>query len=473
VLHRVLSAHLATFLARVEADETRAGLPRRVRRELTAFLRCGILAYGFARVHCASCGKDALVAFSCKGRGFCPSCGARRMAEAAAHLVERVLPEVPVRQWVLTMPWRLRFLLASDPALCAAVRRTFLRAVLASYRERAARDGIPAGRTGSVTVVQRFGSALNLNVHFHALVLDGVYTSAGPLAQPEFHTAEELEPEEVERLVRTVRERILRLLRRRGLLPAAGEERDSAQPEELLPQGLLPFLAAASIQGRIALGPDSGRPIERRGRPTCPTRTAPRSQPGRLCAAQDGFSLHAEVRVESHARQRLEHLCRYVLRPPIATERLSLADDGKVVYALRHPWRDGTAEIVFDPLTFLERLAALVPRPRAHLLTYHGVLAPASDWRDWIVPAAAPAKASAVADPPRASAPERMRWAELMRRVFELDVLRCEHCGGRRKLIALIQDPFVARRILEHLGLPSEPPPVAPARAPPQGVLTF
>ena len=467
MLHRVLSAHLATFLARVETDEMRAGLPRRMLRELNGFLRCGVLAYGFARVRCARCGADALVAFSCKGRGFCPSCGARRMAEAAAHLVERVLPEAPVRQWVLTVPWRLRFLLAADPALCAAVRRSFLRAVFASYRQRAEREGIAAGRTGAVTVVQRFGSALNLNVHFHALVIDGVYTAAGPLARPELHVTGELEPEEVERLLATVRERVLRLLRRRGLWPAA-QESGSAEVET--PQGLFPFLAAASIQGKVALGPDSGRPVERRGHPAG---AAPRSEPRRLCAAQEGFSLHAEVRVESHARQRLEHLCRYVLRPPIATERLTLGPDGKVVYKLRHPWRDGTSEIVFDPLTFLERLAALVPPPRAHLLTYHGVLAPASDWRDWIVPSPAPAATATAAAPPRAAAPERMRWAELMKRVFALDVLKCERCGGRRELIALIRDPFVARAILEHLGLPSEPPPLAPPRAPPQGQLAF
>jgi hypothetical protein len=95
---------------------------------------------------------------------------------------------------------------------------------------------------------------------------------------------------------------------------------------------------------------------------------------------------------------------------------------------------------------------------------------------DWIVPSPAPDTTAATATayaPPRASAPERMRWAELMKRGFALDVLQCERCGGRRKLIALIRDPFVTRAILLHLGLPSEPPPLAPARAPPQGVRAF
>jgi len=112
ILYQVLAEHLETFLARVEADQTRNGLPRFVVRELRAFLACGILARGFSRVHCTQCGQDALVAFSCKGRGFCPSCAGRRMAETAAHLVDAVIPEVPVRQWVLSLPYDIRFALA-------------------------------------------------------------------------------------------------------------------------------------------------------------------------------------------------------------------------------------------------------------------------------------------------------------------------------------------------------------------------
>lgn len=96
------------------------------------------------------------------------------------------------------------------------------------------------------------------------------------------------------------------------------------------------------------------------------------------------------MHVEAHDRVRLEHLCRYVARGPLAAERLSLSPEGKVVLELRRPWRDGTSHFVFDPLTFIERLAALVPRPGVHQVTYHGVLAPASTWRDMIVPAPPP-----------------------------------------------------------------------------------
>jgi hypothetical protein len=165
VLHATLLEHLETFLARAEARPTRPGLPPHVERELRGHLSCGVLAHGFCRFHCFTCGADLLVPFSCKGRGFCPSCGGRRMAESAAHLLDHVLPEVPVRQWVLSFPWRLRYLLALDAELCRAVRRVFLRALFGFYGSRARADGLEGGLTGAVNQIQRFGSALNLDDH--------------------------------------------------------------------------------------------------------------------------------------------------------------------------------------------------------------------------------------------------------------------------------------------------------------------
>jgi len=462
VLYRVLAEHLETFLDRTARDPQRAGLPGFVELELRRFLGCGVLAHGFARVHCPSCGSDLLVAFSCKGRGFCPSCGGRRMADTAAWLVDRVLPDVGVRQWVVTFPWSLRFQLARDQALCRAVRRTFLRAVFGDYRRRAARAGLVDARTGAVNVVQRFASALNLNVHFHALVLDGVYTCESPWANPVFHPLAPPTDEEMAKLCRTVRDRVLRLLRRRGLLDADPASATDEEPP------LLEALAAASIAGRVALGERAGRALTRIG--ARPGREVA-YVPGELCAQLDGFSLHARVRVPPGDRDRLEHLCRYVARPAIATERLSLSKHGNVLYRFRRPWRDGTTHIVFEPLVFLERLAALVPRPRTHLVTYHGVLAPAASWRDRIVPGPRPRRRSAGGC--SASADRRHPWAELLKRVFAVDVLRCADCGGRRVMIATITAADPIHRILTHLGLAPQPPPIAPARPHPGSFAPF
>ncbi len=156
---------------------------------------------------------------------------------------------------------------------------------------------------------------------------------------------------------------------------------------------------------------------------------------GSLYFDHEGFSLHAQVLVPQGQRERLEHLCRYVARPAIATERLSLARDGRVIYGLRRHWRDGTSAVSFDPLTFIERLAALVPRPRAHQHTYHGVLAPAAPYRDLIVPgprkgttpSATPADCTAAhdSDAERRAKTRRLTWAELLQRVVAIDMLKC------------------------------------------------
>jgi hypothetical protein len=150
-LYQTLQHHLETFLdtARSSGDP----LPRFVERELRTFLKCGILAHGFARVHCRACGFDRLVAFSCKGRGFCPSCGGKRMTRLAERLVDHVIPPVPLRQWVLTLPYRLRYRAAYDAAFARDLLATFARCLQSSYRRRAREAGIPGGRTGTITFI--------------------------------------------------------------------------------------------------------------------------------------------------------------------------------------------------------------------------------------------------------------------------------------------------------------------------------
>ena len=134
---------------------------------------CGILARGFLRVFCPSCRQSALVAYSCKSRAVCPCCTGRRMAEVAAHVVDHVFPEVPVRQWVLSLPHRVRYLLARHPKLCREVRGIFARSVQSFYSRRARAEGHAGGRCGSVVQIQRSDSALRLDVHMHGLFLDG------------------------------------------------------------------------------------------------------------------------------------------------------------------------------------------------------------------------------------------------------------------------------------------------------------
>jgi hypothetical protein len=353
--------------------------------------------------------------------------------------------------------------MAWDHALCRAVVAVFLRAVGGWLRARARRRGIRGGRWGAVAIVQRFGSALNLNVHIHALVLDGVY-APDRAGRVRFWCDRGAAPD-LARLLAQIQRRVERLLARRGHpIDAVADEWPDAWRESA---PVLAALAAASVQGVAATGRRAGQPVRRWGKTIdLPAARAPRA----WHAQANGFDLDAGQRVPAKARERLERLCRYVLRPAVGQTRLQAMPDGTVVVELGRRWRDGTTHLVFEPLELLERLAVLVPRPRVNLLLYHGLLAPRAAWRRAVVPARAtevaraPGVDAGVARPPR---PPNRTWAELMQRGFGFDVLACPRCGGRLRLAALIHAPAAIARILEHLQLPVDVPASVPARAPP------
>ena len=360
-LYRVLAEHLETFVERTRSSDRQ--LPGHVEKELRAYLECGILAHGFLRVRCEDCAEDRVVAFSCQRRSFCPSCMGRRMADTAARLTDEVLPQVPVRQWVLSLPYEIRYRLAWDGELVGALLSVFLRVVYGWYRRQARAQGYEDGRCGSVTFVQRFGSSLNLNPHAHVLMIDGVYIDGEDGL--EFVAAPTLGDDDVQQIVETTARRVVRLLQRRGLL-----EEGHADPlwEQ---EPLLATITAASIQGQVATGERAGQPVRRRLLdPQEGIRTGP------LCFASRGFSLHAATRVPAADRTRLERLCRYVNRPPLAAGRLQILDAEQVAFDLKTPWSDGTYRIELSPQELIEKLAALVPPRRLNLVRYHGLLAP-------------------------------------------------------------------------------------------------
>ena len=169
-------------------------------------------------------------------------------------------------------------------------------------------------------------------------------------------------------------------------------------------------------------------------------------------------------------RPKLERLCRYLLRPPVAQDRLSSAPDGSVLVRLKTPWRDGTSHIALQPLELLEKLAALVPRPYVNLIVYHGVLAPNAKWRREVVGCgrAHVEREPSTSTPRKGTSSYNRTWAELLRRGLDIDVLQCPNCGGRLRFVAAIMMSSAIRRILRHLGLPSDPVELAPARAPPE-----
>src|SRR5215475_14829955 len=465
VLYHVIAEHLETFLASFDDDPEATGLPVYVQRDFYDYLRCGILAHGFLRLGCDTCHHELLVPFSCKRRGFCPSCAGRRMAQMAAQLVECVLPWVPTRQWVVSVPVPLRYWMAGSQDLTAKVH-TIIRSTIGQYdvnqvvthgHERA------TVHPGSVTFLQRFGSALNVNLHFHCVFMEGVYldrTTGG--LKPRFLASEPPTDCDITTILQKISRRVIRKLRRLGYLEtgldaAVATEYDPLRDHE-------PALArtmAASVQHRIAGGERAGQPVRRIGSGFGAEGEAPRLT-GSRCASVHGFSLHANTAIPAHRRDQLEQLIRYTARGAVSLERLQEDANGDLVYTFTHPWSDGTTGIRLSPLELLEKLAALVPLPHVHLVRYGGCLAPHSHLREAIRPTLRQQGLDgAEAHPGTPYWP----WARLLKRVFALELAHCPFCPrGTLRLIAVITQGEVIRKILHHLKLAADPPSIAPAR---------
>jgi hypothetical protein len=400
------------------------------------------------------------------------------MSGTAAHLTDRVFPDVPVRQWVLSVPFELRLLLARDHRALSAVGRIFVREVFRAQRERARALGIAKSHSAAVCFPQRFGGSLNLNVHYHVAVADGVFTLEPHAPRAAFHPLPPPDAIDIATIAQSVELRVLAWLRHQGLLSERDDDADDGPPRSALDACLSGSLGLGELAALF--GREQSDDLEV---------LAPAKRERRLGRSR-GFDVNASVRVAAHDREGRERLLRYCARAPLSLERLSRLPDGRVAYALRKPWGKQTHRVM-QSLELLARLAALVPPPRHPLIRFHGVLAPHSSWRKRVVPVgveqtiaarctveqvrksrpprrrAGPAVNVALPPPPEPALDlsSRIPWAELLKRVYDVDALACR-CGGRLRFIALILDERVAEEILENLDLPSRPPPVARARSP-------
>ncbi len=457
VYYRIVQQHIQTVFS--QAEENGSGYPAHVKREFERFMSCGVLAAGFARIQCAQpgCTSERLVAYACKGRCICPSCVCRRMADCAAHLVDRVLPIAPYRQWTLSLPYDVRFRVGYDKTLLGQVLSIFVRTISAYQRLRARRVGISEPLTGAVTLCQRYGSILQFTPHFHTWMPDGVFCQddAGTV---QLHPLGPPEDDDIDALLLRISQRVDRLL--------------SGADEPVVDDDTL----AAAVTPPIVAGRHDH--VKR-----------PR------CAFFEGYSLHADLAVASDERKKLEKFIRYGLRPPFSQKRLSLTPEGKVCLKLRKPFYTGQSQIVLEPTDFLRRLIATIPPKRMNMVRFHGAFAPRATVRPALrslLPSAAPAveepleadgarpadaaadDAAANVDDETAGPPQYRRpWHQLLKRVFGLNILICPRCGHKMHRISHIEDPPTIHQILSHLNLPTQLPRMAPARAPPQLELDF
>jgi hypothetical protein len=218
---------------------------------------------------------------------------------------------------------------------------------------------------------------------------------------------------------------------------------------------------AASVQQRIAFGERTGQQVRRIGAGFGSEGERPLLS-GALCASVHGFSLHANTQVPAHRRDQLERLIRSTARGAVSLERLEQDANGDLVYTFTHPWSDGTTGMRLSPVELLEKLAALVPLPRVHLVRYSGCLASHSHLRGAIIPTP---RQQGIDEEATDTGSPRWTWARLLKRVFALAMARCPWCQrGALRMIAAMTHGEVIRKILQHLKLSADPPPIAPAR---------
>ena len=438
LIYRIVQEYWPIFVR----EQKRVGktLPLFIQDEFAKFFSCGIPENGFIRTYCHQCRHSGIVPFSCKKRGFCPSCCAKRMNNEAAHLVDKVLPEIPYRQWVLSFPYRIRFLMARNQKFTNKALKIFLRTVGSYQKKKAKKNNLGRCQTGAVTFLQRFGSAINLNIHAHSLIPDGVFVES----DEGYIFCRQSSPthEELIQLAAKIQKKVLQCMEKMGL----HDESQQSFDEEGLGE-----ISSLSIANKSGFGERAGTGLRRFGVKKFEVDPEGRDP---YSANVDGFSLNARVWIAGNDRKKLEQLIRYMARGPIATERLTESFPNQLLYKMKSPWRDGTTHVSFSPLDFIARLVALIPPPRINMIRYSGCFAPNFKDRNFIVkkaPRNQGKEDSCKRDVPENVKQERLRWAEMLKRVFEIDVTVCPKCSGRMEQIAVIKDKAVAKKILESL----------------------
>ena len=358
---------------------------------------------------------------------------------------------------MLSVPVPLRYWMASNKTLTAKVHR-----ILASVIEEFYTSG-QAMRSGSIAFVQRFGSALNLNVHFHILQIEGAYLEK-TTGKHKFIRKRTPTNKDIGDLLMKISTEVISLLQK---LEYLGDPQEEYLSKDLFDEeATLADCMAASVKMEIAFGPRRGQKVRFLGSGFGYEGESPKLN-GDLCTSMNGFSLHAASSISRHRRDRLEQLIRYAARPSLATERMSLSVSGEVKYQLKSQWKNGRTHVVLSPMELIEKLCSLIPLPYMHLVRYWGVFASNSRLRRGVIPGKTRAEIREECEQSRGGEVKKGggSWAKLLARVFKIDVSTCLDCGGQMRVIAQIMRVDVIQEILVHCGFAPRPPPIAEARS--------
>jgi Putative transposase/Transposase zinc-binding domain len=388
-----------------------------IRSSIDKFLKCGDLREGFARVRCPDCGEEFFVAFSCRQRSCCPSCDQKRSLMLAYRLKDEVFASVPHRQWVFTIPKRLRVYFRYDRKLLGKLCRAAYDTVCDIFRMEIDGDcGLPA----MVGAVQTFGDLIHWHSHIHAIVPEGVFTDSGYFVHiPDIwrHCAVEIWEEKVFKL--------------------------------LLDAGRIDMEVVANIRGwkHTGFSVDNSVRIEAGDHPGMQ----------RLVEyiARCPFSLTRMIAISDEGEVLYRATKAKCLPFPI-TGNADLAAGISRNYE------------VFDPLDFLAEVTQHIPNKGEHQIRYYGWY---SNKKRGMFQGKKAVRIPGQSEPDTAfSLKRRMTWAALIKCVYEVDPLKCPKCGGTMKVVSFIEEDVVIRKILRHCGLWKEPmprPPPAKSLGPP------
>jgi len=389
-LYRALFHYFDQFLAQYESRfEKEYGFFRPIVKEVVErYLDCGNPRCGFARIRCPDCGEERLLMFSCRTRGFCPSCHAKRLEEWGEWMRETLLLDVPHRQVVFTIPKMLRIFFKYNRRLLGELCRLALRS-LTRYFEVVTGSALTPG---VIAAIQTFGDRINLHPHLHFLVTEGGVDETGV-----FHKLPRL---------------------------------DDSRLAEIFGREVLAFLV-----GKELLSPEWAERI--------------------LSWRHTGFSVHSLVRAKT--KPEAERVGKYMIRPLLSLERLSLNErEAKVCYRYG---KDAEEVERMDYLEFIARVTSHIPDKGQVTVRYYGLYANAH--RGKVKKTSLGPLALRMAEDKLRPVPAK-GWAEMIRKVYEVDPLLCPHCGGTMKVIAFITDFPVVDKIINHLKLTfiaSKPPP--------------
>jgi hypothetical protein len=352
------------------------------------------------------------------------------MAEASTHLVDNILPYHPYRQFVISFPIPMRYWLHTNKKLYAKVHSIVIKEIHKYYIKKAENLGIKDPTPGAISFTQRFGSALNLNVHIHALFLDGVYIRIKDKAV--FRNIDAITNEEVVELLEVISKKVMKHLKKQGYLDEDGDVVENPLSDDIFSDYESMSLAATnSIAGKIAFGPNAGKYVTRIGSGFGFCEEIPLAK-GVRCYSVNGFSLHANTTINTLQRDRLEKLVRYIARGPLSNERLEITGDGSVKLELKTAYSDGTTHLLFSPSEFLEKLTVLVPPPKTHLVRWSGVFAPNSPYRRDIVLKPNARKGFEFEEVEEGGEVKKnySSWHKMLARVFKIDVSKCNRLDG-------------------------------------------